>query len=181
MPVAGVIEERVAVPDGVTLELRGAELVVKGKSETLQRTFRHPRVTLELSGERLRIRCEEPRRREKALVGTYAAHVRNMILGVTEGFEYRMRVVYSHFPVKVQVKDREVVIENFLGEKFPRRAPIRGRTRVALEGDVVVVTGPDIEDVGQTAANIEGATKIRGFDPRVFQDGIYITRKAREE
>lgn len=181
MPVAGVVEEQITIPEGVTAELRGAELVLTGKSETLRRRLHHPRITLQLEGRELRIRCEEPRRRERALVGTYGAHVRNMIRGITDGFEYRMKVVFSHFPVKVLVKDGEVQIENFLGERFPRRAVVRGRTRVAVQGDVLVLKGPAIEDVGQTAANIEQATKIRGFDPRVFQDGIYITKKSGEE
>jgi len=88
--------------------------------------------------------------------------------------------VYAHFPMKAIVKGSEFVIENFLGEKAPRRAPILGETKVVVQGDQVLLTGPNVEEVGQTAANIEQATKIRGFDPRVFQDGIYITSKAEE-
>jgi large subunit ribosomal protein L6 len=103
-----------------------------------------------------------------------------MILGVTQGFTYEMKIVYSHFPVKAGVKGSEFVIENFLGEKFPRKTRIVGDTKVEVKGDQVVLTGPDVEAVGQTAANIEQATRIRGFDPRIFQDGIYITRKAGE-
>ncbi len=74
----------------------------------------------------------------------------------------------------------EFVIENFLGERSPRRTRIVGETKVVVQGDQVVLTGSNVEDVGQTAANIERATKIRGFDPRVFQDGIYITSKGEE-
>ncbi len=121
---------------------------------------------------------EYPTKREKALIGTMAAHLRNMITGVMEGFSYEMKIVYSHFPVKASAKGEEFVIENFLGEKFPRRARIVGGTKVEVSGDQVLLTGPDIEAVSQTAANIEQATRIRGFDPRVFQDGIYITKKA---
>ena len=73
----------------------------------------------------------------------------------------------------------EVQISNFLGEKRPRRAKIVGSTQVEIKGDVLLVNGPDIEAVGQTAANVEQATKIKNYDPRVFQDGIYIVEKAR--
>ncbi len=88
-----------------------------------------------------------------------------------------MRVVYAHFPVKVSVQGDAVVIENFLGERHPRHAPIRGTTRVDVKGDTVTIQGPDIEAVGQTAANVEQATRIRRKDPRVFQDGIYLVSK----
>ena len=176
----GVTEERVKVPDGVKLELRGDEVVVAAKGGTLRRTLRHPKVSIAMEGRELRIRSELPSRREKAIVGTFAAHVRNMIMGVTAGFTYRMKIVYAHFPMKASVKGSEVVVENFLGEKAPRRTSIIGETKVAVQGDQVVLTGPNVEDVGQTAANIEQVTKIRGFDPRVFQDGIYITSKGEE-
>lgn len=123
------------------------------------------------------VSSEFPRKREKALVGTYGAHLRNMLVGATKGFEYKLKIVYAHFPIKTSVKADQFVIENFLGEKFPRKTKILGATKVNIKGDQVLVTGPNVEDAGQTAANIERATKIKGFDPRVFQDGIYIVEK----
>ncbi len=122
-----------------------------------------------------------PRRRVRALAGTVRAHIANMIRGVTEGFEYRMRIVYSHFPMKVRVEDGDLVVDNFLGEKYPRRAKLVGLTEAEVQGDTVVLRGPDVEAVGQTAANIEKATSIKGYDPRIFQDGIYLVSKEREE
>ena len=70
------------------------------------------------------------------------------------------------------------VIDNFIGERHPRTSKIVGSTRIKISGDKVTVTGPDKEETGQTAANIEQATVIKGYDIRVFQDGIYITKKA---
>ncbi len=180
MPITGLKEERVKIPDGVQVKVQGDQVVVSGKGGTLQRPLAHPRVAVQVEGAEVHVRSEYPNRREGALVGTFAAHVRNMIVGVTDGFTYEMKIVYSHFPVKATVKGPEFLIENFLGEKFPRRAKILGTTKVEVKGDQVVLTGPDIEAVSQTAANIEQATRIKGFDPRVFQDGIYITRKAGE-
>ncbi|OGS62142.1 MAG: 50S ribosomal protein L6 [Euryarchaeota archaeon RBG_19FT_COMBO_69_17] len=180
MPVAGILDERVRIPEGVQVRLEGDDVVVAGKGHTLRRKLGHPRVRIAVQGGEVSVTSEYPTKREKALVGTYAAHVRNLILGVTQGFEYEMKVVYSHFPVKVGVKGAEVIIENFLGEKHPRRARILGDTKVEVSGDQVLLRGPDIEAVSQTAANIEQATRIRGFDQRVFQDGIYITKKAGE-
>lgn len=180
MPLTGLKEERVKIPDGVQAKVHGDQFIVTGKGVTLQRTLSHPRVQIVVEGGEVKVRSEYPKRRDGALVGTFAAHIRNMFVGATQGFTYEMKIVYSHFPVKATVKGSEFVIENFLGEKFPRRADIRGATKVEVKGDQVVLTGPDIEAVSQTAANIEQATKIKGFDPRVFQDGIYITKKAGE-
>jgi large subunit ribosomal protein L6 len=180
MPLTGLKEERVKIPDGVQVRIQGDHVVVTAKSVILERILSYPRISVIVEAGEVKVRSEYPNRREGALVGTFAAHVRNMIAGATQGFTYEMKIVYSHFPVKVTVKGSEFVIENFLGEKFPRRARILGATKVDVKGDQVVLTGPDIEAVSQTAANIEQATKIKGFDPRVFQDGIYITKKAGE-
>jgi large subunit ribosomal protein L6 len=70
-----------------------------------------------------------------------------------------------------------VIIENFLGEKSPRRTKIVGRAEVRVKGNEIVVTGIDKEECGQTAANLEQATRVKNLDPRVFQDGIYIVRR----
>ena len=180
MPVAGMLEEVVEIPDGVQVRIDEDFVVVTAKGHILRRRLSHPRVQVLVEGKQAKVRSEYPRRREAALVGTFAAHLRNLVVGVTEGFTYEMKIVYSHFPVKATVKGSEFVIENFLGEKFPRKTRILGETKVEVKGDQVLLTGPDLEAVGQTAANIEQATKIRGFDPRIFQDGIYITKKPGE-
>ena len=104
--------------------------------------------------------------------------MKNLESGVTKGFEAKMKAVAAHFPMKVAVKDSTLVIENFLGEKFPRTAPLIPGVQAQVDGDFVVLSGTDIEQVGQSCANIERATKIRDYDPRVFQDGIYIVERA---
>ena len=110
-------------------------------------------------------------------VGTFESHIENVFHGVTEGWEYEMEVFYSHFPMQVTVEGDDVVIENFLGEKAARRTTVHGDTDVSVDGEELTVTGPDIEAVGQTAADIEQLTRINDKDVRVFQDGVYITRK----
>jgi large subunit ribosomal protein L6 len=100
-----------------------------------------------------------------------------MFHGVTEGWEYELEVFYSHFPMQVSVEGDEVVIENFLGERAPRRTTIHGDTEVDVDEETVTVRGPDIEAVGQTAADIEQLTRVQDKDVRVFQDGVYITNK----
>jgi len=111
-------------------------------------------------------------------LGTFESHVENMFHGVTDGWTYEMEVFYNHFPMQVSVEGEEVVIENFLGERAPRRAPIHGEdTQVQVDEEEITVSGPDKEAVGQTAADIEQLTRINDKDVRVFQDGVYITNK----
>ena len=165
------------IPKGVTVNVEGMKVTVKGPKGTLAREFPVSRIKISQNADSIILECELPKRKEYSLQGTIRAHINNMFKGVTEGFEYKMKIVYSHFPVKAAAKGNEFVIENFLGEKFPRRAPILGDTKVTVKGDEVTLVGTDKEIVGQTAANIEQATHIKEYDPRKFQDGIYIIRK----
>ncbi len=177
MANAGSIEYEIELPEGLTATLDGGLLTIKGKNGSLSRDFTHPKIRISLEGKVIRLKVELPRKKEKALIGTYNAHINNMIKGLTEGFEYRLKIVYSHFPMKVSTKGDYVIIENFEGEKSPRKSRIMPGCKVNVKGDIVTVTGIDKEATGQTAANIERATRIKGFDVRVFQDGIYITEK----
>jgi len=167
----------VELPDGVKAEIKEGVVVIEGPKGKLERKLYHPKISIEKIDNKIVVKCEFARRKEKALVGTFAAHIRNMIKGVTEGFVYKMKIVYSHFPMKVSVKGDEVIIENFLGEKHPRKAKIFGNVKVTVKGDEVTIEGINREEVGQTAANIEFATKVKDRDIRVFQDGIYIVSK----
>ena len=169
--------EVIHVPQGVTVTVTGSSLKVKGKSGELARDFPGRMLKIMKEGNDVVLHADLPRKKTRALVGTYAAHLRNMVKGVAEPFEYKMKICYSHFPIKTKIQGDRFMIENFLGEKTARKARIMGGTKVKVSGEEVVITGPDVEAVSQTAANIEQATTIRGFDPRVFQDGIYITQK----
>ncbi|MEM3341345.1 MAG: 50S ribosomal protein L6 [Thermoplasmata archaeon] len=177
MVITSIYKLTIPVPDGVKVDLQGNLIKIKGPKGELKRNFFATRIKISMNGNNVEVSCDLPRKKEKALVGTWAGHISNMITGVTKGFEYRMKVVYAHFPIKVQVKEGKVFIENFLGERTPRKAVILGDTKVQIQGDIVTLSGTDIEAVSQTAANIEMATKIKDYDSRIFQDGIYITHK----
>lgn len=170
--------DRIKIPDEVQARLEGRTLRLKGAKGELSRTLKASRVEMTLEGNEVLLRCDLPRRHEKAEVGTFASHVRNMIFGVASGYEYRLRTVFAHFPIKTTVKGDAILIENFLGERSARRAAILPGVKVEVKADQIVVSGVDLERVSQTAANIEKATKVRDRDARVFQDGIYIVQKA---
>ena len=88
-----------------------------------------------------------------------------------------MKIVFSHFPITVKIQGKNFTIANFTGERNPRTAKIMGDTKVTVNGDDVIIQGINLEDVSQTAANIQNSTKIRSKDPRVFLDGIYVYEK----
>ena len=123
------------------------------------------------------ITTESRRKKILAICGTYAAHLQNMCTGVTKGYQYRMKVVYAHFPIQLKIAGDRIEVGNFLGEKRSRFARIEKDVKVALGADEVTITGIDKESVGKTAANIEHATRIRERDPRVFQDGVYTVER----
>ena len=173
----GMLKDEIKIPEKVQVTIADGVVKVKGPQGEVSKRLSDPRIKLEKKGDQIILTSELPRKREKALLGTYGAHLRNMFVGATKGFEYKLKIVYAHFPIKASVKGDLFLIENFLGEKHPRKTDILGATKVTIKGDQVSVTGPDVENAGQTAANIERATKIKGFDPRVFQDGIYIIEK----
>ena len=177
MPTAAEIKEELKIPEQVKLEMNDRIVTITGSKGILKREFKHPLVNLEKKDNTIIITSKFPKRKEKAVVGTWIAHLNNMFKGVTTGFEYKMKIVYAHFPIKASVKGNVFVIENFLGERTPRKAKIVGGTKVKVVESQVIVDGIDIEEVGQTMANIEHTTKIKGFDSRIFQDGIYLTSR----
>lgn len=172
-----VEKKEVRIPEGVKVNLNGKVVEVIGPLGKLVRDFSNNPVSIEVLGDNVVVYAVKPRRRERSHVGTVAAHIRNMIRGVTKGFTYKLKIVYAHFPISVKVSGDKVLIENFMGERTPRVARIVGNTKVAVKGDDVIVQGINLEDVSQTAANIEQATRIKERDPRRFLDGIYIYEK----
>ena len=171
------VKIEVAWPQGAEWKLHAETVKVKGPKGEVARSFKHPVVKVQSESGKLFVAAPKARKGDRALAGTWAAHLQNMGVGVTKGHQYTMKIVFSHFPIKASVQGTRFVIENFLGEQFPRKSDIIGTTKVQVAADKVTLTGPDIEAVSLTAANIEQSTRIRGFDPRVFQDGIYIVAK----
>jgi large subunit ribosomal protein L6 len=168
------ISKIIQVPDGVEVNIEGRKVIVKGEKGTLARDFSYVPTSIEANGKTIRVWAEWPRKKEASLVGTIHSHIQNMITGVEKGFSYKLKIVFSHFPISVKVQGKAVMIENFTGERRARRVKILGDVQVKVQGDDIIVQGLNLEDVSQTAANIEQATKVKKKDPRVFLDGIYV-------
>ena len=172
------IEHAIELPEGVSVSMDEATLTVNGPKGSLSREFTSSRVSLLQDGAGLLVRTDLPRRKDKALAGTWNAHINNMVKGVSEGFSYTLRCFYSHFPMTMAVQGMEFVVTNYFGERVPRRAQILDGVQVKIENKTdIIVSGIDKELVGQTSANIERCTTVKNRDRRVFQDGIYRIAK----
>ena len=171
------INEKIPIPEGVSANIENKILTVKGDKGEISRAFIHPKIDMKINDKLIEIHSKNVRRKEKALIGTYVAHTNNMIKGITVGFEYKMKTVFSHFPIKTSVEGNEFIIQNFLGERSARRAKILEGVNIEAKGEDITVQGIDKEKVGQTVANIERATKVKKRDIRVFQDGVYRISK----
>ena len=177
MAQVSILREEIPIPEGITVTVDEA-VTVKGSKGTLTRNFNNAKaISISVEDGNVVVQARFPKKKEKAMLGTIKSHINNMIIGLTDGFTYNMKIVYAHFPMTVKKAGNKITIENFLGERHPRSAKIVGDANVQIKGDEVIVSGINKEHVGQTMANMEQATKIKGRDPRVFQDGIYLVSK----
>ena len=165
------------IPEGIAIEIVGNVIRVKGRGGELEKKFNPLLLGVKIGSDgELTVSFKRKENRAlRAAKNAMEAHVRNMIAGVTKGFEKKLEVVFAHFPVSIDVKGKDVFIKNFLGEKVARKARIAGDAQVVVAGNSITIKGRNKEDVGQTANNIVRATKIRERDIRVFQDGVYYS------
>jgi len=171
------IEKVVEIPEDIEVNLDGTKITVKKEGKQTEREFEYHGIVLEKKEKQIIVSSKKATKREAKMVGTIVAHITNMIRGVGEGFVYVLEICNVHFPMNVKVEGDKVVIKSFLGESVDRFAKILPNVEVKVEGNFVNVESYDKELAGQTAANIEKATKVTGRDRRIFQDGIFIVEK----
>lgn len=170
----------VEVPEGVSITFQNEELTVSGPLGKVKQDFSKIPVDLTIRGQKVEVSTQGARRTNRAIMNTARSHVQNSVDGVTKGYQYKLKVVFAHFPVSVKVQGREVLVENFYGERSPRVAKIVGDTKVEVQSEDIILTGVSIKDVGQTAANLEQATTVKRKDQRVFLDGVYVYERTRK-
>lgn len=170
--------EEISVPEGITAQFNGTMLSVSKGKFSIKREFIDPRLQIKAEGNKIVITVPRLTRKEKMQVGTFVAHMKNMVNGVNEPFVYKLKVCAGHFPMNITLAGKIMTVKNFVGEKVPRVLEFRDGVEVKLEGADITVTSPDKELAGQTASAIELLCRRPGFDPRIFQQGIYITEKA---
>ncbi len=142
--------------------------------------FGHPKKNI------ISIEIHHGNRKNVATLRTVRSIIQNMVTGVTKGFKYKMRYVYAHFPINVNLDQSketglwEVEIRNFIGEKIVRRVAMADGVDVAISStqkDELVLSGNDLEKVSQSAADIQQVCKVRNKDIRKVR--FYSTRHLR--
>ncbi|RMF05964.1 50S ribosomal protein L6 [Candidatus Woesearchaeota archaeon] len=171
------MNEKITLPEGIQAAYENNELVVKGPKGEVRKKLLAPRISIAVDGNSVVLSSKNATKREKTLMGTFKAHIRNLIKGAQEGYTYKLKICAGHFPMNVSVSGNEFVVKNFLGEKVPRKVKIREGAAVKVEGDIVVVESNNKEIAGQMAADIEQLTVVKNRDRRIFQDGIFIIEK----
>ena len=173
------IKKEIEVPEGVTVNINGKHLTVKGPQGENERYFSYPTISLIHENNKIIISAEKASKREKRMIGTYEAHINNMIKGIQETFFYKLKICSGHFPMNVSVSGSELIVKNFLGEKHPRKISFPDKVKVKVNGTDVEIESCCKELAGQIAAKIEQLCRITNKDIRIFQDGLYITEKAK--
>jgi len=182
----------------VEIEIKARKVKVTGPLGQLERDFQHVQMdlrkvtgadlgyTAENDGEEMltkqfvKVDIWFAKRKQLACVRTVCSHLDNLFVGVTRGFVYKLRAVYSHFPINVSLNGDVVEIRNFIGEKRVRKVQLLPGvkfTRSDAVKDQIELNGIDIAAVSLTAAKIQQITNIRHKDLRKFLDGIYVAEK----
>jgi len=167
------IKEIIEIPEGIKVEINKNVLKLEKDENIAERKIECP---IKQEGNKIILGCLATKKIKK-LIKSYAAHIRNMVKGLEKKFVYKLQICSVHFPMNVSVKGNELIIKNFLGEVKERKAKILPQAEVKIEKDIITVKSHDKEKAGQTAANIENATRISNRDRRIFQDGCYIISK----
>ena len=171
------LEKSVEITEGTEVKVDGLTITVKGKKGEVVRAIRNPKIFAEIKDNQVFLSATKATKKEKKEIFTYISHIKNMIKGSNEGHVYELKICSGHFPMNVSIQGKELVVKNFIGEKFPRRLKIQEGVIVKIEGEKITVEHTSKEIAGQSAANIEQLTRRPNFDSRIFQDGIYITVK----
>ena len=167
----------------VTVTIKTRTVTVKGPRGTLSRSFSHLAIDLFVEEQTRRIRAELwfGNRQSIACIRTVLSHISNMIVGVTKGYLFKMRLVYNHFPISVTMEraGQEVQVRNYLGEKRVRVIPMIGDVvcKRSEDGtkDEIILSGNDLDAVSQSAANIWSSSRCKDKDIRKYLDGVYVS------
>lgn len=176
-----LLSQIIEIPEGVEVSINGKDVKVKGPEGEVHREFDFGNLDLKVSDKEIKISHDKSTKREKRMMNTIAARIKNMIKGAQEKFVYELKIASSHFPMTVKVEGNVATIKNYYGEKTDRKTKIPEGVEVEVKKDVILIKSTNKELAGQAAANFENATKVRNRDRRVFQDGIYITKKHDKE
>ena len=170
-------KDQIDIPEGVTVSVNKHMISFEGPLGKTFKSFRSIPINVEVNEGKVLLTAINQKKRDYAILHTARSIIRNICEGLVTGYTIKMKIVFSHFPITVKVEGKQILIENFQGERAPRITNIVGNTKVVPKGEDVILTGEVWTDITQTAANIELKSKVKNKDHRVFLDGIYAFEK----
>jgi len=171
------ITEQIEIPQGISCEISGKILKFKKDGNELLKKIDVPGLNVSLKDNKITLECEKGNKNDFKTIKSYVAHLKNVFTGLQSEYIYKLESCNVHFPVTIKVEGDKVAITNFLGEKTSRFAKILPGVKVEVKGQKITVSSRDKDLAGQTAANLERATRIKNRDRRIFQDGIFLTER----
>lgn len=142
-------KQPIALPKGVQVQYNAGVVHVKGPKGELQRLL-HEGIVIHVETDKIVVALAPSIKQRNDLHGLYWALVRNMVLGVSTGFEKQLELVGIGYRANVVGKD----IELLLGRSHPTKVPIPAGITVKVDKSTMVIQGIDKQVVGQLAAEI---------------------------
>lgn len=175
------MEKIIEVPQGVSVTYDNRVFTAKGPNGEVSKKVFFPAVAIIISDNQVSVKSENVGKAVKKVLGTTAAHIKNVVQGASEGFVYKLKVCSGHFPMTATVSGNSLSVRNYLGEKVPRVLQLKEGATVKVDGEIITVESSNKETAGQVAADIEQLMRITNRDRRIFQDGIFIIEKNGKE
>ena len=176
-----VFAEKVEIPEGVVCTFEGNALKCKKGPKEVSKKMDATGVDVKVDGNVITFSAKAGNKNQFKTINSFAICTKNMFNGLDKEYVYNLEACNVHFPMSLKIEGSRLKIDNFLGEKVPRYSDILPNVKVDIKGVIITISSFDKEAAGQTAANMEKATKITKRDRRVFQDGIFITEKPSRE
>lgn len=148
-------KQPIAIPAGVEVKKDGSVITIKGSKGELSRSFKDDVISLDVSAESITLGKITDTVFSRALIGTYASHLTNMIDGVTNGFERKLIVEGVGFRSEVKGSDLHMA----LGFSHPVIMAIPEGITATAEKNLITITGINKEAVNQFAAQIRAKKK----------------------
>lgn len=162
------------IPTGVTVNLNGRDLTVKGPKGELKQNI-HPRVTLEIQDNVINLKiANENNKSERALWGLFGSLVNNMVIGVTKGFEKKLLINGIGYKANLAANKLNLSI----GYSHDVVFEVPSDVTVAVEKNQITVSGIDKQRVGEVAAQIRKFKKPEPYKGKGIQ---YIDEKIRRK
>ena len=147
-------KKQIIIPTGTEVSVKDGAVTVKGKAGTITRPI-HPSVAIVVEGNEVKVAPADRTRLGRALWGTYAAHVRNMIAGSTTPFEKKLQIEGIGFKAALSGNSLDLN----LGFSHPVKVQVPEGVAAKVEKNIITLTGVDRDVVGQFAASVRALKK----------------------